>query len=194
MRLLSILSILSCVCAFVPAQLPGVSAPLGFFDPLKLSKDKSPIEFKKLQESEIKHSRVAMLAAVGLIVQDVFHPLFKDELIGKSIYHYQIVSERYPWVPAFLISFIGLIELINIQKGWEMVSLTDGIADLRADYIPGDLGFDPFGLSSSGSDEFRVMRTKELNNGRLAMIACVLIVLKQYIETYTYVAPYNTPA
>ena len=42
---------------------------------------------------------------------------------------------------------------------------------LRADYIPGDIGFDPLNLKPEDPEEFVTMQTKELQNGRLAMLA-----------------------
>jgi hypothetical protein len=48
----------------------GVSAPLGFFDPLGFSKNDET--FARLRESELKHGRVAMLAAFGWIAQELF--------------------------------------------------------------------------------------------------------------------------
>jgi len=42
---------------------------------------------------------------------------------------------------------------------------------LSDSYLPGDLGFDPLGLYK-GSDKHKAgLQLKELNNGRLAMIA-----------------------
>lgn len=40
---------------------------------------------------------------------------------------------------------------------------------MREDYSPGDLGFDPLGLAPEGGQELTTMKTKELNNGRLAV-------------------------
>ena len=42
---------------------------------------------------------------------------------------------------------------------------------IRTDYENGNLGFDPLGLKPESAEEFKEMQTKELNNGRLAMIA-----------------------
>merc|ERR1719359_325516 len=42
---------------------------------------------------------------------------------------------------------------------------------IKEDHTPGDLGFDPLGLKPTDPKEFREMQNKELNNGRLAMIA-----------------------
>jgi len=37
--------------------------------------------------------------------------------------------------------------------------------------VTGDLGFDPLGLKPSDPEELRILQTKELQNGRLAMLA-----------------------
>ena len=170
---------ISSVIAFQPQSMPGVSKPLGFFDPLGFSTNKNEIEFKKIQESEIKHGRIAMLASIGLLLQQSFHPLLNNQIIGDSIYHYQIFSSKYPLFTPLLIGTIALIEGKNILKGWELNG-PDKISNLREDYFPGDLGLKLFQYSD---EELIDLRTKELNNGRLAMIATLLIIIQQYIET-----------
>lgn len=40
----------------------GAVAPLGYFDPLSLSKGKTEGECRKIRESELKHGRVAMVS------------------------------------------------------------------------------------------------------------------------------------
>jgi hypothetical protein len=174
---LSLMSLFATAAFGYQFNLPGVSKPLGFFDPLQFSKNLEPIEFKKIQEAELKHSRVAMLASLGLLVQDYFHPLFglKDKVIGEPIYHFQIIADQYPYFIPLVISSIGLIEFFNIYRGWELTPI-DKIANLKDDYVVGDLGLNPFQFSE---EEFHEMRTKELNNGRLAMIATLLLVLQQ---------------
>ena len=77
-------SLLASVAAFAPSQqkassstaLNGISpfaekigaqAPLGYFDPLGMLKDKSDDTFERLRYLELKHGRVAMLAFMGNI-------------------------------------------------------------------------------------------------------------------------------
>jgi hypothetical protein len=182
---------LSASCsAFVPPPVksflldqPGVSAPLGFFDPLGFSENKSILESKKLQEAELKHGRVAMLAAVGLLVQNQFHPFFRGDVdIGSSIYHFQEVASLYPWFTPLIVSMIGLVEFATLRKGWQDIP-EKGITPLKEDYIVGDLGLDPYDTKSN-PNTFKIIRTKELNNGRLAMIATLLIVLQEWVNTH----------
>eukprot|EP00913_Durusdinium_trenchii_P017732 g16664.t1 len=50
----------------------GDQAPLGFWDPLGLAKDKDVEVFKRRRETEIKHGRVAMFATMGYIVPEYY--------------------------------------------------------------------------------------------------------------------------
>lgn len=55
---------------------PGGLPPMGFFDPWYLSRDLSSREIKRFREAELKHGRLAMLAVVGWLTAEVFHPFF----------------------------------------------------------------------------------------------------------------------
>merc|ERR1711972_733834 len=48
----------------------GVQAPVGFWDPLGLSKDGDGETFKRRRVTEIKHGRVCMFACLGYIVPE----------------------------------------------------------------------------------------------------------------------------
>jgi len=50
----------------------GVQAPLGYWDPLGLSSDGDMDTFKRRRETEIKHGRVSMWAAMGYIAPEYF--------------------------------------------------------------------------------------------------------------------------
>merc|ERR1712004_655276 len=49
----------------------GVQAPVGFFDPLGLAKDGDVDTFKRRRETELKHGRISMLAAMGYITPEL---------------------------------------------------------------------------------------------------------------------------
>ena len=50
---------------------------------------------------------------------------------------------------------------------------------IRTDHEPGNLGFDPLGLKPATEAELKEMQTKELNNGRLAMIAAASMIAQE---------------
>ena len=81
---------------------------------------------------------------------------------------------------------IGLVEARTISRGWENYDLTrkrsDGVAMLKDDYIPGDVGFDPLNLMPTTEREFELRRTKELQNGRLAMLAIAGIIAQESVD------------
>jgi len=52
------------------------------------------------------------------------------------------------------------------------------VGDQR-DHEPGNLGFDPLGLKPTNEKELVAMKTKELNNGRLAMIAAAGMIAQE---------------
>ena len=71
------------------AGLPGALPPMGNFDPAGFTEGKSVAELKMLREAEVTHGRVSMLASLGFLVQESFHPLFRlgDKDIGPAIRH-----------------------------------------------------------------------------------------------------------
>lgn len=66
-------------------DLVGSSAPLGFFDPLGFTKGADAATLTKYRESELKHGRTAMLAVLGWLTQERFHPLYDGKLSGNPL-------------------------------------------------------------------------------------------------------------
>ncbi len=93
--------------ATLEVQKAGATMPFGYFDPLGLSKGKSIKELKKWRESELKHGRVAMLAAVGVLVQERFSPFYNPESgstdPGPALFHFQEIEALNPFLFIFLI-------------------------------------------------------------------------------------------
>mmetsp|Transcript_147921 Transcript_147921/g.260779 ORF Transcript_147921/g.260779 Transcript_147921/m.260779 type:complete len:232 (-) Transcript_147921:216-911(-) len=160
--------------AFDVKDMAGVSAPLGYFDPFGYAVGKSEGTIRFYREVEVKHSRVAMLAAVGYLVAEKFHPLFGGNIDVPSLVAFQQTP---------LQTFWGLVVLVI--AGLEYGSLAsfkspeDGFWAIRSDHVAGDLGFDPLGLKPKDPAAFKEMQTKELNNGRLAMIAFAGMVYQE---------------
>jgi hypothetical protein len=166
----------------------GQLAPVGFFDPLGLSNDKNAGELKKIREAELKHGRVAMIASLGFVTGELIDgkaPLLGGSVTGPAIYQFQQADDdiSYFWVGVLFV--IALVEGQNILSGWESPQQTadrkGGVAELKEDYINGDLGFDPLNLTPATSEDFDTMRTKELQNGRLAMIGIAGMVAQELV-------------
>ena len=51
-----------------PDQLPGVVAPLGFWDPLNFASRADVNTMKRYREAELTHGRVGMLAVLGTLL------------------------------------------------------------------------------------------------------------------------------
>lgn len=143
------------------------------------------------------HGRVAMLAAVGLLVTEEpieFHPLFEayNKDIGPAIRHLDEVRAVSPFFFELLGLIIGSLELNRALTGWKAPNSStvgrlesdDGVMfqDLNEDYYPGDVGFDPLGLKPTDPEEFAELHTKELQNGRLAMLGIAGMVVQELVD------------
>jgi len=147
--------------------LAGISAPMGFFDPIGFSTTVTGGKLLFYREVELKHGRVAMLAALGILVGENFHPLF-----GGNIDVPAYVAFQQTPLQAFWPAVVAAIAIPEIFSVFTFQDPTNGEQwAMKLDHVPGDLGFDPLGLKPTDPKEFKEMQTKELNNGRLAMIA-----------------------
>merc|ERR1719231_907552 len=179
--------------------LPGAIAPVGDFDPLGFVSGKSLDDIKLWREAEVTHGRISMLAVVGFLTQENFHFLFvePDKDIGPAIRHLDEVRAVNPWFFEVLTFTIALAEARRSTVGWvnpagesgPVGGLPDG--ELRAladDYYPGDFGFDPLGLKPTDAAEFAEMATKELQHGRLAMLAAAGFLAQELVNGKTIMA------
>lgn len=170
--------------AFDPKAQAGVSGPFGFFDPVGLCPTEEK-EFKKFRESELKHGRVAMLAFAGIVAGEAFGFLFGDKITGPAIFQYQQAESLFNAWSYNVVGLTAAVEGYNIVKGWtstdETFAETDGIAYLKDGYVNGDLKFDPLGFKPKDAAGYKAMATKEINNGRLAMLGVAGIVAQELI-------------
>merc|ERR1712061_173315 len=147
----------------------GVQAPVGYWDPLGLSKDGDADAFKRRRVTEIKHGRVSMFACLGYIVPEyVKWPgycspsaklAFEDIPNGLGA-----LSKVAPvgWLQIFL--FCGLVE-----KGL----FTYDPSRAPGDYENGGVLGVPNGSTlPTGETKTRKLNA-EIANGRLAMMAII---------------------
>ena len=159
---------------------PGVSAPLGFFDPLGFTSNNiTEGRFKFISEAETKHGRVAMLAALGFPIAEQFHPLFGGEVDVPSYIAFQQTPLQIFW-PTVL-GFLGTLELASIVKFQNPFMGGEPWA-LKEKVDVGDFGFDPLNLYPSNLDKQKRIKTVELNNGRLAMLAITGMVVQELVS------------
>jgi hypothetical protein len=172
------------LCAFVAEDLPGVLDPVGFFDPLGFAEKADEPTMKRYREAELTHGRVAMLAAVGFLVGEKVEGssfLFDSQITGPAITHLSQVPVGF-WIALTVV--IGATEQTRATIGWvepENVPVAKA-GLLRSDYTPGDIGFDPLGLKPDDPEELKIMQTKELQNGRLAMLAASGFMAQELVD------------
>ena len=156
----------------------GVTAPLGFFDPLGLLNDASLERFNRLRYVELKHGRIAMLAVLGHIVTTggVRLPGSID-LSGTSFQSIPPGLAALGKIPtaglAQIVAFIGFLELAVMKD------ITGGefVGDFRNDAI--DLGWDVF-----SPEEQERKRTIELNQGRAAMMGILALMVHEQLPSH----------
>jgi len=156
--------------------LAGITEPLGFFDPLECTSQEGITEGKIrfYREVELKHGRVAMLAALGFPVAEQFHPLFGGGIDVPSYVAFQASPLQNLWpLVVFTIAIFETFSVFSFEKPFvrdENGKLGD-LWSIPESHAAGDYGFDPLNLKPTSAEELKAMQTKELNNGRLAMIA-----------------------
>merc|ERR1711907_491366 len=167
-------------------SLPGVTGPLGFFDPLGFcsADDVTEGKIKFYREVELKHGRVGMLAALGFLVGENFHPLFGGDIDVPSYIAFQETPLQTFW--PYVVGIIAIPEIFSVFS-FETPALfalkgkSGMVWSIRDDHELGDLGFDPLGLKPTDPAELKEMQTKELNNGRLAMIATAGMIVQELV-------------
>lgn len=144
------------------------------FDPLGFAKNKD--DLANYREAEIKHGRLAMLAAAGWPISEL-----ADKKIAATLGMAPILdsSDRVPSLlngglgkisPAYWIGVLGVAGLIDVLGQLRMKS---------DNYQPGDFGL-RLGYPSDEAGQER-MQLAELKNGRLAMIAIFGFAVQEFV-------------
>jgi hypothetical protein len=165
------------------AGLDGACAPFPEgLDILGFCKGINGGDLQRFREAEITHGRVSMIATVGFLVGEQVEGssfLFDAQVTGPAIDHFQ-------QTPGLVWGLVGatifLLESTRVQKGWSD-PFTSELFSLNDDYVPGQWGFDPLGLSNNKTaEDMAEARLKEINNGRLAMISISGMVAQELVN------------
>jgi hypothetical protein len=170
--------------------LPGALAPTGYFDPLGFCQTGISLnDVKRYRESEVMHGRVAMLAAVWYLAGEAVSGPFT--ITGPANDQLQQMP-----LPAFILLSltIAAAELKRATTGWVEPEYKIGsrtLWTLRDSYYPGDVGFDPLNFKPKDPKDFADMQTRELQNGRLAMLGVAGMCSQELVNHKTIMATFE---
>ena len=149
----------------------GLTKPMDYFDPLGFAKNKQQHELVKLREAELKHGRWGMISAVAIPLTE----LVTHEQAIHALDYANVIT-----VTTFT-SVVAATELQSMLLGWENpFTNSSNYFLMKNDYQPGDIGFN-MKKSFLGKDE-TFMLNAELNNGRLAMIGSLGMIVQELVS------------
>ena len=179
---------------FPPATLPGdsMSEALPFlerpvilrgqyvgdrgFDPLGFATCEGRLSYYR--EAEIKHGRLAMLAALGWPMSEVLDRSIANALGMNSLLD---TTDRAPILftggatsvsDKFWFGVLGFSALVELQGFFRKLARDP-------EYFPGHLDFDPLGLYPETYSERREMQLAEIKHGRVAMMAVLFYGIQE---------------
>jgi len=150
-----------------PEDLAGVTEPMGFWDPAGLA---TIGNFAAYRRAELKHGRVCMLASLGILVGENYHPFFDawgdGPFVSAVQSHFTATAAQNFW-PAFWLMAAGH-ELATSLPNYDGKDV-------------GDYSFDPLLIRPKDPEELKVVQNKELNNGRLAMLGAAGMIAQELV-------------
>jgi len=150
-------------------EMPGATMPFKCFDPLGLANLGSESTLAWFRAAELKHSRVAMLATTGYLVQAAgWH--FPGMLSFSSDVSFESLSTMKPFDAWDAVPDNGKAQIFFTIFFAEVVSEYNGVHYTKGGDYP-TIVFPPINLASGDADKNKIAQSRELNNGRLAMIA-----------------------
>lgn len=140
-------------CKFSKESQIGAQAPLGFFDPAGFCEDEA--KFKDFRAKELKHGRLAMMGALGMLTQSLVQ-VPGMEGVPKGVTACLEGNGK--------VGFLATLAIIGVLEA--AVFVQDESKE------PGNFG-NPLPWWNDYSEE---MRARELNNGRIAMFSAIGII------------------
>merc|ERR1711933_163482 len=162
-----------------PAHLDGTMIGDYGFDPLKLGSD--PLDLEWLREAELQHCRWAMLGVAGILVGEVVRPEISFYSAPKRLEGtLPIAMPNLLAIEFILMHFVEIQRWMDLRnKGISAEDSTSVFSFIKSQEVgyPGGI-FDPLGMSKK---DLNVLKTKEIKNGRLAMISFVGFIAQEEV-------------
>jgi len=161
-----------------PATLDGSLAGDRGFDPFGFAGNKERLT--EMREAEVKHARLAMLAAAGWPLSELW-----DKKIAMMLDLPPLLDATTGRVPSVLngglgkvspVYWIGCLALAGACEAYGGV-----VASQQKGYFPGNFGFDPLGLYPKDVEGQQQRQLSEIKHGRLAMIAITAFAAQEYV-------------
>ena len=135
-----------------------------------------------MREAEIKHARLAMLAAAGWPLAELWNggSLYTTDGRAPSLFNGGLLEGFTPIVLLAAAAVAGFFEL-QLWSQWSERENETWIAEPKEPLVPGDLGFDPLGVAAEeGAYRINELKLQEIKNGRLAMMAITGFAVQEF--------------
>jgi len=147
--------------------MPGSTMPFKAFDPLGLATLGSDETFAWFRAAELKHSRCAMLAVTGYLVQGAgihFPGMLSSDVSFESL------SAMKPLDAWSAVPDAGKAQIYFTILLAEIITEAKGVHYTKGGPLP-TMVFPPIDFSGVDAETLKKKQSSELNNGRLAMIS-----------------------
>jgi light-harvesting complex II chlorophyll a/b binding protein 5 len=160
------------------------------FDPLGLADE--PKKLAWYREAEVKHARLAMLAAAGWPLSEKLNAGGLLDQGGRvpSLLNGGLAQWEIAPTLAVAVFAASVLEKKSVD---ERAAKGLKFNEYSKSELPGDLSFDPLGLAPEDPAEFREMQEKELAHARLGMIAAAGFLAQEAVTKATWGTAIGAP-
>lgn len=126
------------------------------------------------REAEIRHGRLAMLAAIFWPLQEIIDSFVIPESSKDFTFIYGGVT-----LPYISLLMMGILLLLGYLDIYAKVIKEEYAGDA---FLPGECFWDPLSILEGAPDQMKKkMQERELNNGRFAMVAVFFYILEETV-------------